>query len=269
MTNLLQTLIPPLFCIPFFLMLAKNAISQETHFTFTSFASAPTDLTYQGDTHVPTGASSLRLTKTDSHGLPQPHSTGRILYSKSFKLWERSLLISFNTTIEFTVTPAKAPAGDGLAFFMAPAGTTIPEGAYGGDFGLFDVAGKSPPFFAVEFDIFSNQWDPSHKLRHIGIDINSVKSDAFVEFGDSCVGKKAELNIRYDGVGLIYVHLKCEKETRLLEYEYDLGTLLPPFVQVGIASATGDCVALHDVDYWSFRSAERAVIDASKTRKIG
>ncbi|KAG6406479.1 hypothetical protein SASPL_134082 [Salvia splendens] len=269
MTSLLQTLIPPLFCIPFFLMLANNAISQETHFTFTSFASAsasaPTDLTYQGDTHVPTGASSLRLTKTDSHGLPQPYSTGRVLYSKPFKLWERLLVISFNTTIKFTITPAKDPAGDGLAFFMAPAGTTIPDGAYGGDFGLFD----SPPIFAVEFDIFSNQWDPSHKLRHIGIDINSVKSDAFVEFGDSCVGKKAELNIQYDGVGLIYVHLKCEKETRLLEYEYDLGTLLPPFVQVGIASATGDCVALHDVDYWSFRSAERAVIDASKTRKIG
>ncbi|KAL1534774.1 agglutinin-2-like [Salvia divinorum] len=268
MTNHIQTLIPLLFCISFILMLANIAISQETHFTFTSFASASTGLTYQGDTHIPTGASSLRLTKTDK-GLPQPSSIGRVLYSKPFKLWERLLVISFNTTIKFTITPTKDTGGDGLAFFMAPVGTTIPEGAYGGDLGIFDKAGKSPPFFAVEFDIYSNHWDPGHKLRHIGIDINSIKSNAFVQFGDSCIGKKAELNIQYDGVSLIYVHLKCDKETRLLEYEYDLGTMLPPFVQVGIASATGDYVALHDIHFWSFGSAEHAVIDASKTQKTG
>lgn len=267
MAKLLQTPIPLFFCIALFLMLANKAISQETHFSFNSFISSPTDLTYQGDAHVPVGATFLRLTKTDANGVPQSSSVGRVLYSKPFKLWENKLAVSFNTTIKFTITPTKGPGADGLAFFMAPVGTTIPEGSYGGDLGLFDISGESPAFFAVEFDLYANDWDPSHNLRHIGIDINSVKSSSFVQFGDSCVGKEAQLHIQYDGVNLIYVLLTCDQESRLLEYEYDLGKILPPQVQLGIASSTGDLVALHDINYWSFRSAESA-IDSSKTRII-
>ncbi|XP_057810242.1 agglutinin-2-like [Salvia miltiorrhiza] len=268
MAKLLQTLILLLFCIAFFLMLANKATSQKTSFTFTSFVANSTDLTYQGDAHVPDGARSLRLTKTDANGLPRPSSIGRVLYSKPFKLWENSIVVSFNTTIKFTITPTKGPAADGLAFFMAPVGTTIPPGSYGGNLGLFDPSGDSPAastFFAVEFDLYSNGWDPSHDLPHIGIDISSIKSSNFVKFGDSCIGKEAQLHIQYDGINFIDVTLKCDKETRLLEYEYDLGEILPSQVQVGIASSTGDLVALHDIDYWSFRSAEHA--GGSKDRK--
>lgn len=250
-----QTLIPLLSSI-FLLMLANKALSQETYFSFASSASNPTNLTYQGDAHILVGPSLIRLTKTDSKGFPQKLSVGRVLYTKPVTLWGRSSILSFNTTIKFTITRMKGhPVADGLAFFMAPVGTTIPMGSYGGNLGIFDTSGTGSALFAVEFDLYTNYWDPSDRLRHIGIDISSIKSSNFVNFKDSCIGKEAELNIKYDGgVGMIYVTLKCGKERRLLEYECDLRSILPNQVQVGISASTGDLVALHDINYWSFKS---------------
>lgn len=255
MAKFQQTLIP--FLSSIFLLLPNKAISQETYFSFASSVSNPTNLTYQGDAHILVGPSLIRLTKTDAKGFPQKLSVGRVLYSKPVTLWERSSTLSFNTTIKFTVTRMKGhPVADGLAFFMAPVGTTIPMGSYGGNLGIFDTSGTSSTgLFAVEFDLYTNYWDPSDRLRHIGIDVNSIKSSNFVNFKDSCVGKEAELKIEYHGnVGMIYVTLKCGKERRLLEYECDLRSILPHQVEVGISASTGDLVALHDINYWTFNS---------------
>ncbi|KAL8499330.1 hypothetical protein ACS0TY_022350 [Phlomoides rotata] len=120
-----------------------------TSFTFNTFTPSTPDLTYQGGAHVPPDSSFLRLTEIDSLGLPSSWTAGRVVYSKPS---ERQA--TFETTINFLITPSRNGAADGLAFFIAPVGTTIPSGATGANLGIFGSIGTSSRLFAIEFDNF-------------------------------------------------------------------------------------------------------------------
>ncbi|KAI9195306.1 hypothetical protein LWI28_013667 [Acer negundo] len=56
-------------------------------------------------------------------------------------------------------------SGDGLAFFLSPNGSQVPEHAGGGYLGLItnssNLNQSENPIVAVEFDTFKNGWDPS------------------------------------------------------------------------------------------------------------
>jgi hypothetical protein len=86
--------------------------------------------------------------------------------------------------------------GDGLAFFLAPPnGSTIPDVSLGGAMGLtkyneiFNSTDNA--FVAVEFDIFSNTWDPPGV--HVGIDINSMLSVSNVPWFRGSISIKGKL----------------------------------------------------------------------------
>ncbi|KAH0637784.1 hypothetical protein KY285_037456 [Solanum tuberosum] len=73
----------------------------------------------------------------------------------------------------------RAEYGDGFAFFLAPAGSTIPYNTTrGGSLGLTSnnerLNSSSNHFVAVEFDTYQNLYDP--KGDHVGVDINSMQS---------------------------------------------------------------------------------------------
>ncbi|KAF2285310.1 hypothetical protein GH714_042352 [Hevea brasiliensis] len=73
--------------------------------------------------------------------------------------------------------------GDGLTFFLAPLESEIPPKAVGGYLALFSPetalnASKANQIVAVEFDSYSNPWDPSYD--HVGINVNSIFSVAEV-----------------------------------------------------------------------------------------
>ncbi|KAH6806742.1 hypothetical protein C2S51_031573 [Perilla frutescens var. frutescens] len=267
MANILRILIPLISSITFFILISKT-VSQSTDFFFNTFTSNTTNLTYQGDAHVPSGSSFLRLTKTDADGFPQQVSVGRVLYSKPVQFRARDSIIHFKTTLKFTIKPTHGYApGDGLAFFIAPVGSLIPGGSSGGELGIFDYTGISSALFAVEFDLFANDWDPVEP-RHIGVDINSIKSRKVVGFGSSCLGHEVQLSISYNGY-MLNVVLTCREETRLLDYECDLRKILPQQVQVGISASTGSFFALHDIHFWRFNSfVENRTHHASNASKL-
>ncbi|MCI47433.1 lectin-like protein, partial [Trifolium medium] len=57
--------------------------------------------------------------------------------------------------------------GDGIAFFIVPYNSSIPESSGGGYLGLFDsffaldaLRNGISPVVAVDFDTYSNEWDP-------------------------------------------------------------------------------------------------------------
>ncbi|KAH6794789.1 hypothetical protein C2S52_005266 [Perilla frutescens var. hirtella] len=259
MANFLQTLIPLLSSVTLLLALTTapsptRAQGDSTSFTYDFYGSQPTTLTYQGDAHFPSDTTYLRLTKTDSSGRPATYSAGRILYSNPVKFWESGAQADFETTLKFIIKPNSGDSNpaDGLAFFIAPVGSTVGEA--GGRFGIFDSSGEGPNIFAVEFDIYYNSgMDPNY--RHVGIDIESMKSSNVTEVDDAILGQEVTALIDYkEATKLIRVQVTSGSKRFEVSYVYDLSKILDQQVQVGISAATGGQVAVHDVVSWYFTS---------------
>lgn len=229
--------------------------SDATSFTYDFYGSRPKTLTYQGDAFFPSSTTFLRLTKTDSSDTPQPGSVGRVLHTSPVLFKVEGGQASFETTVRFYITPMvgdQNPA-DGLVFFIAPVGSTIPNAGAGGSLGVYSQTGNAPNIFAVEFDIYANNiWDPN--FQHIGINLGSRTSSNVTRF-EGVLGQEVTARINYEAATkVITVYAVAGSENFELSYTYDLGNLLPEQVQVGLSASTGENVAIHDVVSWYFSS---------------
>ncbi|KAL1534768.1 mannose/glucose-specific lectin Cramoll-like [Salvia divinorum] len=231
--------------------------SDATSFTYDFHGSKPTSLTYQGDAFFPSGTTFLRLTKTDTSGIPQPGSIGRVLHSNPILFRRQGGVASFETTINFIISssPGHNSPADGLVFFVGPVGSTIPAGSAGGNLGMYNQSGLAPNVFAVEFDVWVNTWDPS--FRHIGINLGSRTSSNVTSF-EGTNGQPVSARINYEAATkVITVHATAAAGTFEVSLAYDLSTLLPEHVQVGLSASSGLQLvdaAIHDVVSWYFSS---------------
>ncbi|XP_042026586.1 lectin CPL-like [Salvia splendens] len=253
MDKLSQTLIPVLSSIA--LLLATTARSQTTSFQYDfNGGPQPSDLVYQGDAHFPSDSTYLRLTKTDNNGNALASSVGRAVYSKPITLWEAGAQVDLETIVEFIIHPKSGDSNpaDGLTFFIQPFGSPI--GDVGTAFGVFDKSGLNQSVFAVEFDIYPNSGlDPSY--RHVGIDIGSQVSKNTTDVENAILGQVVTARIDYEeATKLISVHVTAGSKTYEVSHVYDLSTILPQQVQVGISASTGAEVAVHDLISWYFTS---------------
>ncbi|XP_047978648.1 agglutinin-2-like [Salvia hispanica] len=142
--GLFQNLKPMTVSLFVILAMTTKAYSQSeaTSFTYDFYGDKTTTLTYQGDAFFPSDSTFLRLTKTDAAGVPEKNSVGRALYTEPILFRAEGAVASFETTIDFQITSREGdnnPA-DGLAFFMAPVGSTIPAGSFGGGLGVYNVS---------------------------------------------------------------------------------------------------------------------------------
>ncbi|KAG6408829.1 hypothetical protein SASPL_131854 [Salvia splendens] len=259
MAKLPQTLIPTLLSA---FLLLHTAQSQSTSFTYDFYGDQPTDLIYQGDAHFPSDTTFLRLTNAERGNV------GRVLHSSPVQFSQGGSQVDFETTLNFIITPSSANApADGLTFFIAPVGSTIPSSSTGSNLGIFSSSGSSPSVFAVEFDTYVNSaWDPSY--RHIGIDIGSRSSRVTTEVGDAIIGQQVNARINYVGATkMITVRATAGSETFELSYEYDLSGFLNSQVQVGLSAATGEYVATHDIVSWYFTATMNQNNAGSRSRK--
>ncbi|XP_057812428.1 mannose-specific lectin alpha chain-like [Salvia miltiorrhiza] len=247
MAKLLQTLIS----IALLLAAANTARSQTTTFAYDFWGDQPTELLYQGDAHFPSDSTFLRMTKTTS-GNAVGYSVGRVVYPTPVTFWQAGAQVDFETTLNFIITPNPGDTNpaDGFTFFIAP--VDLPLGFTGGSYGIFNSSGVGPSVFAAEFDIFSNPGvDPS--FRHIGIDIESNVSKNVTNVGDALLGQQATAIIGYkEATKLITVKVTAGSQVYEVSYVFDLSTILPQQVQVGITGATGGQVAVHDLVSWYF-----------------
>jgi hypothetical protein len=162
----------------FFLLMITNFFSVPTPFTsaisfnFTNFTSGDSDIKYD---RAFAANQVIQLTGNKV----MTNSVGRATYFKPMHLWDKASgnLTDFTTHFSFVIDSHNSTNyGDGLAFFLAPDGSsTTPEGSEGSGMGLArlneSLNTTANHFVAVEFDIFSNkQWDPPG--QHVGIDIN-------------------------------------------------------------------------------------------------
>jgi hypothetical protein len=133
---------------------------------------------------------------------------GRATYFSPMKLWDKASrnLTDFTTHFSFVIdSQNRTNYGDGIAFLLAPNGSTIPNPVTkGGAMGLArdnqSLNSTENTFVAVEFDIYSNAWDPPRE--HVGIDIKSMLSVANVSWQGSRIsimeGRINEARISYN-----------------------------------------------------------------------
>ncbi|KAE8008182.1 hypothetical protein FH972_004719 [Carpinus fangiana] len=187
------------------------------------------------------------------------------------RLWDKESgnLADFTTHFSFVIDSQKKTVyGGGLAFFLAPNGSTMPDDiTQGGDDQKLNSTNNH--FVVVEFDIFSdhssNTWDPPGE--HVGIDINSMLSVANVSWQGSKVsiieGKINEARISYNStshnLSVLFTGLiNNATEWQSLYYIVDLRDHLPEWVTFGFsaATATATATAMHTIYTWNFSSED-------------
>ncbi|XP_075672557.1 L-type lectin-domain containing receptor kinase IX.1-like [Castanea sativa] len=255
----------PQLLILFSLFMITNFFSILTPFTsavsfnFTHFYSPDPNIVYENayadKDHV------IQLTGTNM----KLWLNGRATYSRPMHLWDKDSrkLTDFSTHFSFVIDKQNnTNYADGLAFFLAPNGSKLNAAALAGNLGLF-ILGSKPeehPFVAVEFDISTNTWDPT--WFHIGIDINSTDSVAFMPWllGSNSIteGKTNEAWISYNSssknLSVVFTGYNVTVN-QSLSIIVDLREVLPEWVTFGFSAATGGASALHTIKSWDFNSS--------------
>lgn len=177
-------------------------------------------------------------------------------------------LTDFSTRFSFTIGSVglgTSDFGDGLAFFLAPAGfDNIAPNTAGGGLGLFNVTTMRSPqnhIVLVEFDSMVNkEWDPL--FTHVGINNNSIVSAISTPWNTSFhSGDTADVWIIYNAttknlsVYWIYQNTTNTQENTSLSYQIDLMEVLPERVTVGFSAATGVRIERNSIQSWEFSSS--------------
>ncbi|KAK9097009.1 hypothetical protein Sjap_022506 [Stephania japonica] len=249
---LLMISIFSLFCIA----------TPSTVFNFSSFSPNSPNITFSGDAFA-SGENVIQLTRNQADdNLLQ--SSGRAVYEMPIKLWDSKTrtVADFTTHFEFIIKGLdKMHYGDGLAFFIAPDGSKLPENATGEWLGLFNSSTNgltSNKLVAVEFDTFKNDWDPDG--NHVGINVNSIVSVTNRTWmTDIKAGQTGAAWIGYNSTTKkLFVYLTYKQEpyngVPSLSLSIDLTTILPEVVIVGFSASTGTSTELHKILSWDFAS---------------
>ncbi|XP_062086908.1 L-type lectin-domain containing receptor kinase IX.1-like [Humulus lupulus] len=223
------------------------------------------DIKLEKDTTRANGALQLTMNQRDA---PLNYSYGRASYNKEVQLWDpkTKLVTSFTTHFSFVIDGLNENNnGDGLAFFIAPFKSDIPENSTGGNLGLTSPASwndssSTNPFVAVEFDTYRNLWDPSS--NHVGINVNSIISRTNVslktnmEDGSRVATAWVSYNSASQNLSVFLSYGGNDTaigENISLSYVVDL-RFLGEKVRVGFSAATGRLFQLHKILSWSFNS---------------
>ncbi|XP_059447578.1 L-type lectin-domain containing receptor kinase IX.1-like [Corylus avellana] len=249
----------------FFSPLRQIQFTSALSFNFTSFLpSDDKNITCEGS--ATTNDQVIQLTG----GIRASKLIGRATYSSPMHLWDKTSrnLTDFTTHFIFAIdSQNKTNYGDGLAFFLAPTGSSIPLVNYqGATMGLARddqlLNSTNNPFVAVEFDIYPNE-PLDLPGEHVGIDINSLKSVANVSWrGVNYSILEGEINeawISYNSsshnLSVLFTALINNATVwQSLYYIVDLRDYLPEWVTLGFSAATGNAYAMHTIRTWNFSS---------------
>ncbi|KAL1295053.1 hypothetical protein AAHE18_19G183900 [Arachis hypogaea] len=237
---------PKPFCVV--LVNAAKVIS----FNFTKFSKNSPSITLQGNSKI-LGDGVLALTSSEN----PVSNTGRVLYATPVTIWEKAIgnNASFVTSFSFVVEDAEGdynPA-DEIIFFTPNFPTT--RDSSGRFLGVVNGSNAFNQFVGVEFDTYTNEWDPDS--AHVGIDdVNSLISLKTVKW-NRVSGSLVRVSIIYDSLFKTLSIFVTNKNGRIttVSQVVDLKAVLPEKVRVGLsATTTGGGVEAHDIYLWSFTS---------------
>ncbi|CAL5365106.1 unnamed protein product [Camellia sinensis] len=262
-----------LFSSSFFFFLLPLASS--VYFQIPRFDPDATNIVYEGDAVPSVGA-------IEFNKINYLCRVGWATYAESVRLWDSNTgkVSDFTTHFSFIInTQGLSNYGHGIAFFLAPVDFHIPPNSAGGFLGLFNTTTSDSSrnqIVVVEFDSFPNpEWDPSYE--HVGINNNSIASAITTPWNASLhSGDKADAWITYNAttknlsVFWSYQVNPNFQGNSSLSYQIDLKEVLPEWVKVGFAAATGQNVERHMLESWEFRSSlDTKDTSTKKGKKIG
>ncbi|KAI4297381.1 hypothetical protein L6164_037275 [Bauhinia variegata] len=164
------------FCYPRF--------SNSLFFNITSFDSETGNLAFEGDA-APSVNGTIEL-----NSVKYPWRVGHLTYDQPIRLWDstQGVLTDFRTRFSFTIDPeVSMQYSDGIVFYMAHIGRSIPLNSAGASLGLFNRSSianvPENSIVMVEFDTYSNpDFDPPDVDHHVGINNNSLSSCTYANF---------------------------------------------------------------------------------------
>ncbi|XP_027364532.1 seed lectin-like [Abrus precatorius] len=272
--KLLATKIPIslLLTITIFSLFLFNKVKSDISFNFPAFGPEVVNVIgLSNEATVSNGA--IQLTKKDQSGNPFQHSVGQAEWIKPIRIHDKSSgkVADFATEFSFVVNKnGKKDYGDGFAFFFVSQNFNFPDSkqSEGGFLGMFtpDTAFSSnnQQILLVEFDSFSNEWDPDPvtQFPHLGVNVNSIKSLVTVPWlrnfkpDDTVTNARIEYSSEAQKLTVTVTYPSSVPLTAdtLFTHDVDLTAVLPEEVQIGFSAATGDLVETHDILSWSFTS---------------
>ncbi|CAN6582834.1 unnamed protein product [Malus baccata var. baccata] len=204
-----------------------------------------TSILYEGDATPSLGMVELNT-------VSQLFRVGRFTYSKPLHLWESAsgLLTDFTTHFTFMIDTQNNSRWIGFP---------IPPNSAGGNLGLFNSSTNFVPsknqIVMVEFDSFSNEWDPT--VPHVGINVNKIFSIVSTSWDfSSNKWKVANAWITYNATTKYLSEDPDHNVGRSsLSYVVDLRKVLPERVTTGFSAATGAFNERHVIYSWDFTSS--------------
>ncbi|KAK7835530.1 putative l-type lectin-domain containing receptor kinase s.5 [Quercus suber] len=202
---------------------------------------------------------------------PITNYSGRIFYSKPFRLWSKSKKItaSFNTTFDLKITPdlspKQSPVGEGMAFILA-ADTTLPQKSEGQWLGIVNAStngSHQAKIVAVEFDT-RKSYKEDIDDNHVGLDVNSIHSIEQVsltkygiKLNETYLYGAIKVRVQYDGK-VMNVSAKTNKTSEyklIFSLPLELSSYLPEKVFVGFSASTGNAIQTNCLKTWEFHSS--------------
>ncbi|GMJ03130.1 L-type lectin receptor kinase S.4 [Hibiscus trionum] len=252
--------------LPLFFLFISLSSSQPTELFFPGFKDLnPNNLTLTG------------VAEVDKHGILQlTNDTSRLqghaFYSSPFrfKTSPNGHAFSFSTSFVFVSVPEYLKlGGHGLAFTVAASKDlkALPS-QYLGILNATDNGNFTNHLVAVEFDTVQDFEFQDINDNHIGIDLNSLVSNAsapaaFFTDGDTKQnltlksGKPIQAWIDYDSVENVINVTVAPNSTKprlpILSFRVDLSPFVEEFMYVGFSASTGLLASSHYIMGWSFK----------------
>ncbi|KAJ9175003.1 hypothetical protein P3X46_013590 [Hevea brasiliensis] len=218
----------------FFLPVTMISYATSLNLNCTSFDSNHPEIFKEFDTTVGNVGIELTMNLRDQK---QGGSIGRATYREPLHLWDKASgnLTNF-TTHFFLIIDSQGESelySDGLTFLLVPnSSRAAPETIPGGNLALaindsLALDSQESNFVAVEFDTYSNPWDPQTQGNHVGIDVRSMQSVATAP----CLSNVMQGNRTY----------------------------LPEWVTFGFSVSTGSLSQINRIRSWEFSSSSDIV----------
>ncbi|XP_073154333.1 L-type lectin-domain containing receptor kinase S.4 [Henckelia pumila] len=251
-----------LFSFTFFSIQAE---SQGVDFTYTGFSDPKSNISLNGVALIDENGI-LQLTNESSR------FKGHAFFPTQLQLKNSTTgaVFSFSTCFAFAIHPEYPKlGGHGMAFTISPSkelNSSLPS-QYLGLMNSSDVGNSSNHIFAIEFDTVQDFEFGDINDNHVGIDINSMVSNASAAaayFGDDSVKNSLNLKggdpilawVEYDSItNFVNVTLSpssVKPQIPLLSMQIDLSQVLEENMYVGFSASTGLLASSHYILGWSF-----------------